>query len=296
MEDALVVAVRFGLYAVLGLLFGVPAFALYGLTAKERASLRLRRQLAALAVAGVLLSALGLLALAAAMAGVSIGTVDAETVMAVIALPGIGTSAAVRMALLLMVLAVAVAIRSQPALIAASTTLGGAALATLAWSGHAAATEGPIGDFHLAADVVHLLAAGAWIGALVVFVQSTRARAYEPAGVQHRLTAFATAGTVLVGTLLLSGIVNAWVLVGPDHADDLLATVYGRALAAKLALFAVMLLLAALNRFRLAPRLTDGSEASRRAIRRSLALEALAGVAILAIAAWLGASMPPSAM
>ena len=40
-------------------------------------------------------------------------------------------------------------------------------LASLAWAGHGGATPGRPGDLHLAADMLHLLAAGAWLGTLI---------------------------------------------------------------------------------------------------------------------------------
>ena len=43
-------------------------------------------------------------------------------------------------------------------------------LASLAWAGHGAATPGPPGDLHLAADFLHLLAAGLWLGTLPPFI------------------------------------------------------------------------------------------------------------------------------
>src|SRR3546814_18790272 len=45
----------------------------------------------------------------------------------------------------------------------------GVGLATLAWAGHGAMDDGVRGYIHLASDVMHLWAAGAWIGALVAF-------------------------------------------------------------------------------------------------------------------------------
>ncbi len=42
-----------------------------------------------------------------------------------------------------------------------------AMLASLAWAGHGGATPGRPGDLHLAADMLHLLAAGAWVGSLI---------------------------------------------------------------------------------------------------------------------------------
>ena len=45
--------------------------------------------------------------------------------------------------------------------------LAAAMLVSLAWAGHGAATPGSAGDLHLAADFLHLLAAGLWLGTLV---------------------------------------------------------------------------------------------------------------------------------
>ena len=47
------------------------------------------------------------------------------------------------------------------------TIAAGLALSALAWTGHGAAGEGAIGWAHLLADILHLIAAGAWVGALI---------------------------------------------------------------------------------------------------------------------------------
>ncbi len=60
-------------------------------------------------------------------------------------------------------------------------------------------------------------------------------------------------GTLVVVVIIVSGLTNAWLLVGPANVQRLPATLYGRLLIAKLVLFAAMLALAALNRFRLVP-------------------------------------------
>ena len=39
--------------------------------------------------------------------------------------------------------------------------------ASIAWTGHAASTLGALGNLHLAADALHLVAAASWIGGLV---------------------------------------------------------------------------------------------------------------------------------
>jgi putative copper resistance protein D len=65
-------------------------------------------------------------------------------------------------------------------------------------------------------------------------------------------------GIVSVGTLLVTGIVNASILVGLVHA--LLITEYGQLLMLKIVVFAIMLPFATVNRFRLTPRLAFSSE------------------------------------
>ena len=94
------------------------------------------------------------------------------------------------------------------------------------------------GILHLAADALHLLAAAAWIGGLVSLVLAAR-RSATPSdrriGVALRGTRtarFSTLGIVSVATLLVTGIVNAWILVGSFHA--LVVTGYGRLLMLKL--------------------------------------------------------------
>jgi len=68
--------------------------------------------------------------------------------------------------------------------------------------------------------------------------------------------------------VLATGIVNGWILVGSWHA--LIATFYGQLLILKIALFAVMLLIAAANRFWLMPRLAlrSRSEPQLEVLRR----------------------------
>src|SRR5262249_19213474 len=52
--------------------------------------------------------------------------------------------------------------RRWPAPLLAATLLGG-----LAWTGHSGARPGAAGDFQLVCDIMHLLAAGAWVGGLL---------------------------------------------------------------------------------------------------------------------------------
>jgi putative copper resistance protein D len=62
-------------------------------------------------------------------------------------------------------------------------------------------------------------------------------------------------GYAAVATLVASGLINSWFLVG--SVSSLLTTLYGQILLAKVAFFAAMLALAAANRFWLVPRMIE---------------------------------------
>src|SRR3546814_563986 len=168
MPDMVAIAVRLGLYLDLMLLFGLPMFGLYTLRGTERESgsvLRFRSVLASIALAGIGLSILGMMVLAASMGGVSVDQVDRATINMVISGTSIGTIWQVRVAALLLVLYFSIVGWRRPAFALGSLSVTAAiALATLAWTGHGAADEGLLGWVHLGADITHLLAAGIWVG------------------------------------------------------------------------------------------------------------------------------------
>jgi putative copper resistance protein D len=173
-------------------------------------------------------------------------------------------------------------------------------IAAIAWTGHAGSTLGEIGNLHLAADALHLIAAGSWIGGLVplaLLLAAARRHRASAWGSLARDAAqrFSTLGLVGVGTLLLTGIVNAWILVGSIHA--LIVTGYGRLLMLKLVLFAIMLVLAAVNRFWLTPQLATWSEKvaqleALRQLTRNSVIEIALGLAIFVIVGTLGTMHP----
>jgi putative copper resistance protein D len=177
--------------------------------------------------------------------------------------------------------------------------LAAAFAGTLAWSGHAAGGLGGEAIIHPTADVLHLIAAAAWVGALlplIVFFAATGADDASLAMARTATTRFSILGIVSVGTLLVTGIVNTYYLAGSVPA--LLHTDYGRLLLIKIALFLAMVAIAAVNRFRLTPQLLQDANiaASRdalRRLRRNAAIEVLAGATVIAIVAALG-TMPPA--
>ena len=157
-----------------------------------------------------------------------------------------------------------------------ATVAAGLVLAVTADTGHAGAEGGLV---HLGADAIHLLAVGAWVGGLVPFAMAM-ARP-DSAVIAWR---FSTLGTVCVGLILVTGGVNGWFLVGNLHA--LTGTDYGRVLLLKLALFAIMLVVAAINRFRLTP------QAAFATLRRNALIETALGLAIVIIVSVLGTMAP----
>jgi putative copper export protein/mono/diheme cytochrome c family protein len=176
--------------------------------------------------------------------------------------------------------------------------LGALALAALGAAGHSAAVE-PSAAVAIVTDVVHLLAAGVWAGALPALVLLLRAASRE-AGADARPYAvvavrrFSRAALVVVLVLLGTGVLIAAVQVGSVGA--LLGTRYGRLLLLKLTLVVAALAAAALGRRRLLPAL--GGEATtigRPAMRRlagSVAVEAACVLAILGVVTALGVSPP----
>ena len=171
-------------------------------------------------------------------------------------------------------------------------------IAAVAWTGHAGSTAGEMGILHLIADALHLVAAAVWIGGLVslVLLLSAIRRDQTHAGMSFARDAtqsFSTMGIAIVVVVFATGLVNTWILVGSLHV--LVATGYGRLLMLKIALFAVMLLFAAANRFWLTPRLAlpSGSkiEVLRRLVRNSTVEIALA-LLIFAIVGVLGTLHP----
>ena len=92
-----------------------------------------------------------------------------------------------------------------------------------------------------------------------------------------------------VTALLLSGVANAWYQV--RGLDALFTTEYGRLLLAKLAIFAAMLALAAVNRWRLSPRVA-ADRAALRSLARNAMLETALGIAVIAIVGVLGITIP----
>ena len=298
----LTAALRFVHFAAAIALAGELAFLLWvarPLRAEAHAAwreLRERRLRAAVRWLALLLASglAWLLVQAAVMSGAPLfeeGTLVAAlggTLFGHVAIARLGLAAALGAALVLLRRAPA---RSEAVLIAACWALSAGLLATLAATGHGAAEQGADRAVHMAADAVHLLAAGTWLGALpaLAFVLRQGAGIWFEAQVTRRFSAL---GIASVAALLATGAVNAWYTVGDLPA--LFGTDYGALLCAKLALFAAMLALALANRLHWTPRLALAGESvlALSRLRRNALAEIALGLGVLGLVAALGVTVP----
>ena len=181
--------------------------------------------------------------------------------------------------------------------------LSGGMLGSLAWAGHGGATPGRPGELHLVADILHLLAAGAWLGSLIplALLLAEARRIADPdwkALARRAVRRFSILAAASVTVLFTAGLVNTWFLAGSVPA--LIGTLYGRLLLAKIAIFAMMVIIGAVNLLRMEPRLAPAAGGGRAGLwavavdhlRRNALVEAALGLIVLAIVGLLGI-LPP---
>jgi copper transport protein len=166
--------------------------------------------------------------------------------------------------------------------------MAGAGLA-LAASGHASTADPQW--LMRPAVFIHATAIAFWIGALAPLAALF---AHADAAARPALGRFSALIPCVLAALLAAGIVLAIVQVG--HVAALVSTAYGRVLLAKLALVAILLLVAAINRWRLTkPALAGDARAESRFVR-SLAAEIVLVTAILGCVALWRFTPPPRAL
>jgi putative copper resistance protein D len=175
------------------------------------------------------------------------------------------------------------------------SALGAVALAvSFALTGHAtAAPTNPA--VHVAADAIHVIAAGGWLGTLLI-VASIGLRTVMMLPLERRAHAaaeligvFSNLALLCVGTLLVTGTFAAWSLL--PNVQSLWTTPYGLALTRKLVVIAMTGLVGIFNWRFVQPRLNDPETISL--LRRSAFVEIGIGVAVVILTAWLVGTSPP---
>ena len=284
MAELINILLRLALYVDLLLLFGLALFGLYSVDAV----LRFRPMLRRMALIGALLSVAALVLMTRAMSGETEFAALWPHLQMMVLETDVGLAWTLRMIAL-------IAVMIGPGLWPASMA-GAVALASLAWSGHGAMDNA----WHLLSDILHLLAAGAWLGAMLALILMARLDALcseaRIRSLADSVKRFEGVGAAIVLILSITGVANYLFIVGPTLGEILLGT-YGILLAIKVVLFGGMLVLAALNRFHLGPLLEQSLRAGQHqvaanALRRSVASELVIALLIVGLVAWLGTLSP----
>jgi copper transport protein len=159
---------------------------------------------------------------------------------------------------------------------------------SLAASGHAATAQPQW--LTRPAVFIHGVGVAFWAGALAPLVALAR----RPAdGLLAAANRFSRAAVPVVGLLVLTGLLLA--IVQLESFRALIETNYGIILSIKIALVAVLLGLAALNRFRLTPAFAH-DRSNPQPLKRSILIEGIVVIAILALVAGWRFTPPPRAL
>jgi putative copper resistance protein D len=293
-------------FAAVIVVFGCGALRLYGLafdttTTSANALVTFDTWVWRVTIVGAIVALLSgvslLLAVTANMAGSAAAALDPNTISTVLFDTSFGLVWCWRLLFAFLLIGACLAPlarRRMPAILVLSLLL----LVSLGWVGHAVEGQGVARFVHQINQMVHLLAAGLWLGGLVPLTWLL-GRARSPSGAAWISVArdvvprFSHMGYVAVALLAATGAINTLLLVGSVEA--LAGTPYGRLLSLKILLFLVMVVLALINRFRLLPRLRREPQPSAplAALARSVLFEQALGFAVLAVVSVLG-TWPPA--
>jgi copper transport protein len=137
----------------------------------------------------------------------------------------------------------------------------------------------------------HVAGVSIWVGAFWPLLWLARARSPLLAGALRR---FSLHGLMVVPVLIAAGLVLANVQL--DAFSHMVATAYGRILAAKLALVLALLALAGANLLIATPAVARSGPRAARLIGRTIAAEGLAAIIILALVSGWRFTPPPRAL
>jgi putative copper resistance protein D len=155
------------------------------------------------------------------------------------------------------------------------------------WLGHGGAMSGTIGTLLLITSIAHLTAAATWLGTLPALRLAIKRLPAAPA--QNLAQAYSPLGIACVATLIITGAINYWFLIGRPAA--LITSAYGLTVSVKTLLLLALLTLATLNRTRLTPNLPTTTQK----LLRNITAEITLGLLTL-LAAGLILQLEPPAM
>ncbi|MDR3440481.1 copper homeostasis membrane protein CopD [Telmatospirillum sp.] len=162
-------------------------------------------------------------------------------------------------------------------------------LGSLGFVGHAVMQEGGLGWVSRGSHLLHLWAAGFWLGSLVpllILLPKLSDPALRSAAV-ITLRRFSRLGHFAVAIIILTGIVNTYLVL--DRTS--LSRPYLVILIVKICCVAAMIGLAIVNRYILVPRLGGRSNAFR-LLRTATLLEVVLGIGVIGLVSALGIMAP----
>lgn len=141
-------------------------------------------------------------------------------------------------------------------------------------------------------SIVHALAMSVWLGGVVLLARVVLAGPGEE-DLVHAVRGFSRLSNVAIGVTVATGVVQMVLLDG----GDLFGSSHGRVVLLKTVVVAVMIFVAVSARQFVNQRLARADEMSipmADRLRRAFGVEALAGVVILALSAWMLSFTPPN--
>jgi copper transport protein len=174
--------------------------------------------------------------------------------------------------------------------VAIPATLGLAAIPAL--TGHAAGAGGAFAALVVANDALHVAAAGAWLGTLLLVMVLLPGAVRGADGHAHMATAverFSPLAVGAVAVLVATGVINSLIHLG--GVRQLVETQWGVALLVKLGVFALVLATGFYNWRVLRPRLASGTALRRLRVSAGLEL-GFAALVLLATAVLTGLPRP----
>ncbi|ABE56818.1 copper resistance D [Shewanella denitrificans OS217] len=150
--------------------------------------------------------------------------------------------------------------------------------------------------------VLHILVIGSWLGSFYpLWRMCSSASTSSSSGVglsdlKAVMDKFGQLGVMIVSLVLATGAALVWMLF--DSPMELIDSDYGRAILLKLSLIVLILLIAALHKFILVPKLesplsVEAEHSARIKLKRSIAIEAMIGALILAVTVMLSSVLGP---
>ena len=141
--------------------------------------------------------------------------------------------------------------------------------------------------------LIHVLIIGSWIGAFYPLWKLCSTD--DNIVIKNVMDTFGRLGIVIVILVLLSGMGMVWMLF--DSPTELISSDYGIAVTIKLCLVAIILLIAAWHKLVLVPKLTIANPLlAKQKLQKSIGLEALIAVLILATTAVLSSVLGPMSL